>query len=265
MAVNSRASRVIRQEHPPLLAGVAVAGLSVAAITALIFPLRQVVAGVVERRRSTCWRCCSSPTVLGAAARARDERAPARWRSTSSTCRRPAGSRSPTARNWVALIVFLVAAVVASAVAELARTRAVEAEQRRREADLAAELARPLLGGARVETTLADAAQRLAEALALASARSSSDSREGDGDGRRVRLRRRRRAGRHAGRSRRVSARTRERLADAGRPVARGAARRRAGARAAAGRGGRDRRRCAAATSSRPRCCARSRTTCARR
>ena len=42
MAVNSRLSRVIRQEHPPLLVGVLVAGLSVAAITALIFPLRQV-------------------------------------------------------------------------------------------------------------------------------------------------------------------------------------------------------------------------------
>ena len=60
-------------------------------------------------------------------------------------------------RHWVALAIFLVAAVVASAVAELARSRAVEAEQRRREADLAAALARILLGGAGVEAALGSA------------------------------------------------------------------------------------------------------------
>jgi two-component system sensor histidine kinase KdpD len=73
-------------------------------------------------------------------------------------------------RHWVALAIFLVAAVVASAVAELARSRAVEAEQRRREADLAAQLARILLGGAGVEAALGDAAARLADALGLATA-----------------------------------------------------------------------------------------------
>ncbi len=65
--------------------------------------------------------------------------------------------------HWVALGVFLVAAAVASVVADLARTRAVEAERRRGEADLAAGTARVLLGGA----TLADAlpeASRLVEA-----------------------------------------------------------------------------------------------------
>jgi K+-sensing histidine kinase KdpD len=44
--------------------------------------------------------------------------------------------------NWVALATFAIAAVVSSTVAELARARAVEAERRREEADLAlAELA----------------------------------------------------------------------------------------------------------------------------
>ena len=41
--------------------------------------------------------------------------------------------------HWVALGVFLVAATVASVVADLARSRAAEAERRRGEADLAAE------------------------------------------------------------------------------------------------------------------------------
>ncbi len=49
----------------------------------------------------------------------------------------------------MALVVFFVAAVVASSLADLARARAQEAEQRRREADLTAELARLLLGGDR--------------------------------------------------------------------------------------------------------------------
>ena len=52
-------------------------------------------------------------------------------------------------RNWVALAAFLVTAAIASTLAELARNRAQEAEARRREADLIAELARTLLGCAR--------------------------------------------------------------------------------------------------------------------
>jgi K+-sensing histidine kinase KdpD len=45
-------------------------------------------------------------------------------------------------RNWVALGAFTVVAVVASTIADLARNRAQEADRRRREADLAATLAR---------------------------------------------------------------------------------------------------------------------------
>ena len=72
--------------------------------------------------------------------------------------------------NWVALGVFLVAAVVASTLAQRARDRTAEAEQRRREADLSAEMARLLLRGEQFSEALAAAAQRLAAALQLPSA-----------------------------------------------------------------------------------------------
>ena len=86
--------------------------------------------------------------------------------------------------NWVALVVFLVAALVASELAERARMRAAEADQRRREADLAAEMARVLLRGGDMRESLAEAAQRLAVALELPSA--SIELSAVDGDDRRV-------------------------------------------------------------------------------
>jgi two-component system sensor histidine kinase KdpD len=70
-------------------------------------------------------------------------------------------------RNWVALAAFVVIAVATGLIAELARTRAREADERRREADLAAELAQLLLGGLRVDEALAAAAQRLATAIGV--------------------------------------------------------------------------------------------------
>jgi two-component system sensor histidine kinase KdpD len=71
--------------------------------------------------------------------------------------------------NWVALVVFLVAAVVVSALAEAARSRAAEAERRRGEADLSAEMARILLGGRSLDTSLRTVGQRIAAAFGLAS------------------------------------------------------------------------------------------------
>ncbi|HEX4011116.1 MAG TPA: DUF4118 domain-containing protein [Solirubrobacteraceae bacterium] len=73
-------------------------------------------------------------------------------------------------RNWVALAAFIVVAVVASTIAELARARAIEAERRRAEADLAAALARELLLGVDTVTALGSTARRVAEALGLPSA-----------------------------------------------------------------------------------------------
>jgi two-component system sensor histidine kinase KdpD len=87
-------------------------------------------------------------------------------------------------QNWVALAVFFVVALVASSLAEAARHRTQEAEQRRREADLAAELARLLLRGEELESVLPVAAQRLAGALGLPSA--AIELRPVEGDERRV-------------------------------------------------------------------------------
>src|SRR4029077_175113 len=60
--------------------------------------------------------------------------------------------------NWVALIAFVLAAGLASSVAEVTRARTREAEERRREADLAAEMARLLLRGEDLAQALPTAA-----------------------------------------------------------------------------------------------------------
>jgi two-component system sensor histidine kinase KdpD len=89
-------------------------------------------------------------------------------------------------RNAVALVVLLIAAVSASSLAGLARTRTWEAVLRRREADLAADMARLLLGGATVESALGVVARRLAEAFDLTSV--NIELRTVAGDARRIAL-----------------------------------------------------------------------------
>jgi two-component system sensor histidine kinase KdpD len=146
----------VRTSRP---AGLAVAALAVAAITALIFPLKQVSSpesnGVLYLLAvllvSAVWglRLGLFTSLLSAAA--------------FNFFHLPPVHRFTIADSgqWVALLTFLVAAVVASGVAELARSRALQAEQRRREAELAARLARILLGGASVEAALPEAAAEL--------------------------------------------------------------------------------------------------------
>jgi two-component system sensor histidine kinase KdpD len=82
--------------------------------------------------------------------------------------------------NWVALAAFVIVAVTASTIADLARTRAIEAERRRAEADLAAALARELLLGEDTTTALASSARRVAEALGLPSAAIEPGAADGD-------------------------------------------------------------------------------------
>jgi two-component system sensor histidine kinase KdpD len=82
--------------------------------------------------------------------------------------------------NWVALAAFLVVAMLASSVAELARARARDADERRREADLAAEMATLLLRGASLREDLPTAAARLAQTLELNSAAIEMDAVDGD-------------------------------------------------------------------------------------
>ncbi|HXR27942.1 MAG TPA: DUF4118 domain-containing protein, partial [Solirubrobacteraceae bacterium] len=83
-------------------------------------------------------------------------------------------------RNWVALIAFFVVAGIASSVAEIARARTRDAQERRREADLAAEMARLLLQGNSLSESLPTAAARLAQALELSSAAISMEAIDGD-------------------------------------------------------------------------------------
>jgi two-component system sensor histidine kinase KdpD len=86
--------------------------------------------------------------------------------------------------NWVALSTFVVVAIAVSLLGDVARARTAEAQQRRRETDLAAELARLLLGAALLEEALPVAAQRLALAVGVSSA--SIELRAIPGDARRV-------------------------------------------------------------------------------
>jgi two-component system, OmpR family, sensor histidine kinase KdpD len=177
--MSTRASRLfLRSESPSPATGVLVAVLAVAAITGLIFPLREIASaestGVAYLLAvllvATYWGVWLGlfTSILSAAA--------------FNYFHLPPTGRFTIAdsENWVALCVFLVAAVVASTVAELARSRAVEAEHRRREADLAAELARVLLGGASVSDALGDASARLADALGLERAEIVLDAAEGE-------------------------------------------------------------------------------------
>jgi two-component system, OmpR family, sensor histidine kinase KdpD len=82
--------------------------------------------------------------------------------------------------NWVALVTFLVVAALASSVAEVTRARARDAEERRREADLAAEMARLLLRGEDLAEALPTAAARLAQTFELSSAAIEMEAVEGD-------------------------------------------------------------------------------------
>ncbi|WP_205697670.1 ATP-binding protein [Conexibacter sp. SYSU D00693] len=154
--------------RPPLALGVLAASAAVAVTTGLLFPLREVAPvislGVVYLLG-----------VLGVAAV---------WGAGLGVATAVASALAfnlfhiePTGRltiaqteNWVALGVFLVTAVVAGSLAQAARSRALEAEEGRRAADLSAELARVLLSADDLEAALAPAAQRIAAAFGLDSA-----------------------------------------------------------------------------------------------
>lgn len=83
-------------------------------------------------------------------------------------------------RNWVALTTFFVVASLASSLAEVARARTRDAQERRREADLAAEMAGLLLRGNSLTEALPTAAARLAQALGLSSAAIEMEAVESD-------------------------------------------------------------------------------------
>jgi two-component system sensor histidine kinase KdpD len=82
--------------------------------------------------------------------------------------------------DWVALGTFVAVAMLTSSVAELTRARAREALERRREADLATEMARLLLRGENLAEVLPTAAARMAQALELPSAAIAMETVEAD-------------------------------------------------------------------------------------
>jgi two-component system, OmpR family, sensor histidine kinase KdpD len=148
--------------------GVVVAAGSLALTTLLLYPLEEIAApvslGVLYLLAvllvSTVWGLrLGLATSVGAALAFNFFHIPPTGRFTIAE-----------AENWVALVVFLVAAVVASTLADVAATRTREAERRRREADLAAELAQLLLGSPEPHTALATASKRIADALEIGSA-----------------------------------------------------------------------------------------------
>jgi two-component system sensor histidine kinase KdpD len=145
------------------LTGLLVAAVSVAAITAVIFPSRHVVPAVSTGVLyllgvllvSTYWGLALGlVTSLASAAAFNFFHIP------------PTGHFSIAhTENWVALGVYFVAAVVTSTLATAARARAVEADSRRREADLAAELARVVLGAPELDRALPEAAARIGDTV----------------------------------------------------------------------------------------------------
>ena len=164
--------------------GVVVAALAVAATTALVYPLAEiapvVALGVVYLVAvllvSTVWGgWLGAATALASALAFNFFHIPPTGRFTISE-----------GENWVALGVFFIAALVASTLSERARVRTREAQERRQEADLGAEMARLLLRGTSLADALPAVSQRLAHALELPSA--AIELRPVAGDERRVAL-----------------------------------------------------------------------------
>jgi two-component system sensor histidine kinase KdpD len=158
-------SLLLGAQRPSLRSGMLVAVLGVAAATAVIYPLRQfapvVSLGVIYLLAvllvSTYWGLgLGIATSLLSAL-------------TFNFFHLPPTGRLLIAdsRNWVALGAFLTVAAATSRIADIARLRAVEAEARRRDADLAAGLTRLLLGSESLPDAVPLAAHRIAAALEI--------------------------------------------------------------------------------------------------
>jgi two-component system, OmpR family, sensor histidine kinase KdpD len=182
--VHDRLRLTAQGEGRSAAVGAVVATLAVAAATALVYPLAQiapvVALGVVYLVAvllvSSVWGgWLGAATALASALAFNFFHIPPTGRFTISE-----------GENWVALAVFFIAALVASTLAERDRTRTREAQERRQEADLAAEMARLLLRGASLDDALPAVSQRLAQALELPSA--AIELRAVQGDERRVAL-----------------------------------------------------------------------------
>lgn len=160
--------RAFGAERPPLWLGLVLSVVAVAVATAIVYPLKSVAPAVslsvvyvpAVMLVSAYWGLTLGLlTSVASAAAFNFFQLP------------PVGTFELTdGRDWVALAVFTIVAAAVSAVANLARSRALEAERGRVEADLAAGLARELLAGADTRAALAAAAHRVSGALVIPSA-----------------------------------------------------------------------------------------------
>jgi two-component system, OmpR family, sensor histidine kinase KdpD len=169
-------------DRPPLPAGIVVAALAVAVATGAIYPLKSIAPAVslsvvylpAVLLVSAYWGLALGlATSLASAAAFNFFHIPPVGRFTISD-----------SRNWVALAAFTIIAAVVSTMADVARTRALEAERGHEEAGLAAALARELLAGTATDDALRATARRVATGLAIPSA--AIELGEARGDGRRT-------------------------------------------------------------------------------
>ena len=145
--------------------GIAASAVAIALVTVAIYALREVMpvagAGVLYLLpvllASTTWGLWLGVATSVASAAAFN------WFHIPPTGRFTIANEE----NWVALAAFLLVAVVTSALANAARSRAEEADRRRREADLTAEMARVLLGSSNLDDSLRIVGQRIARAFDL--------------------------------------------------------------------------------------------------
>lgn len=164
-------------ERPSLRSGLAVSAVAVGVATAAIYPLKSVAPAVslsvvylpAVLLVSAYWGLWLGlfTSLLSAAA--------FNWFHIP-----PVGRFTiADSRNWLALTAFVLVAAVVSTMAEIARGRAIEAERRRGEADLAATLSRELLSGEQTQAALGATSRRVAEALAIPSVRIELAAAEG--------------------------------------------------------------------------------------
>jgi two-component system sensor histidine kinase KdpD len=164
-AMSASANRLLRGEPPHPLVGLALTVATVVTTTLLVGALKHVapavslgvvyLLGVLLVSTLTGLRLGLLAALLSAAA--------FNWFHLPPTHRFTLAD----SQNWVALAAFVVVAAVASTLAGLARARAREAEQRRREADLAADLARVLLGASDRAAALEQAGELVAASIGV--------------------------------------------------------------------------------------------------
>ncbi len=164
-----------------MLVGLAISATAVAAVTVSIYGLREVMpvagAGIVYLLpvllASIRWGLWIGVATAIASAGAFN------WFHLPPT----SGLSIADEQNWVALGAFLVVAVVNSGLADASRSRADEAERRRREADLTTEMARVLLGASRLDDSLRVVGKRIATAFELPSVQVIASWRDSDARG----------------------------------------------------------------------------------